>query len=190
MNGQPRIRFGTLHASWYMMEKQLFKWEFIGFLVTYGIGAALHFEFGWTGNWPPAALFGAVNESTWEHLKMAFWPMILWVIVEGAIIKKKHVEIRNFAIAKAIGVYITPMTISAGFRSSLASGLTFFAIGVFVGYLASAMIMSASKWPNAMKFVAIGLLAFSIACFSLLTYFPPQNILFIDLGTGLYGIPT
>jgi hypothetical protein len=186
-----------MDTSWYMMEKQLFKWEFIGFLVTFGIGAALHFVFGWTGNWPPAALFGAVNESTWEHLKMAFWPMILWALVEGAIIKKKHVEIRNFAIAKAIGVYITPVTIIAlfyaylglGFTSSLASGLTFFAIGVFTGYLASAMIMSASKWPNAMKFVAIGLLAFSIACFSLLTYFPPQNILFIDPGTGLYGTP-
>ena len=179
------------------MDKQAFKWELLGFLATFGIGSLLHFVFEWTGRWPPAALFAAVNESTWEHLKMAFWPMILWAIIELLLIRKKQVETRNFAIAKAIGIYTTPLTIivlfysylALGFASNLASGLTFFAIGVFAGHMVSAIIMSASNWSNNLAFVAIGLLIFSVFCFSLFTYLPVQNILFVDPGTGLHGIP-
>jgi ABC-type Fe3+-siderophore transport system permease subunit len=178
------------------MDKQIFKWEFLGFLVTFGLGAMLHFVFEWSGYWPPVALFGAVNESTWEHLKMAFWPMMLWLLVEGMLIKKRHIEVRNFVIAKAIGTYVTPLTIivlfnaylAIGFTSSLASGLAFFAIGVFAGYLVSAIVMSSKQWPKAMSMLGIGLLAFATFCFSMFTFFPPQNFLFLDPSTGLYGI--
>ncbi len=157
----------------------------------------LHFVFEWTGGWHPAALFAAVNESTWEHLKMAFWPMILWTIIELVLIRKKQFETRNFAIAKAIGIYTTPLTIivlfysylALGFTSNLASGLSFFAIGVFAGYLVSTLIMSASEWHENVKYVAIGLLTLSVFCFSVFTFIPLQNILFVDPGTGLYGIP-
>jgi ABC-type Fe3+-siderophore transport system permease subunit len=178
------------------MEKQIFKWEFSGFLVTFGIGAMLHFVFEWSGHWPPVALFGAVNESTWEHLKMAFWPILLWLLVEGVLIKKKHVDVRNFVIAKAIGIYVTPLAIivlyysyeALGFTINLASGLSFFAIGVFLGYMASALVMSVRSWPKAMAIVGIVLLVFVTVCFSTFTYFPPQNVLFVDPPTGLYGI--
>jgi len=45
------------------------------------VGSALHFVFDWTGGWRPAALFAAVNESIWEHLKLAFWPGLAWALV-------------------------------------------------------------------------------------------------------------
>ncbi len=45
-------------------------------------GTLLHFVYEWTGNNPIAGIFSAVNESTWEHLKLLFWPMTILSIIE------------------------------------------------------------------------------------------------------------
>jgi hypothetical protein len=42
----------------------------------------LHFAFGWSGRWLPLALVAPVNESVWEHLKMAYWPLCELTLVE------------------------------------------------------------------------------------------------------------
>ena len=48
---------------------------------------ALHFVYELSGfNWF-AALFGSVNESTWEHLKLFFWPGLVCALVEHAFVK-------------------------------------------------------------------------------------------------------
>jgi len=36
------------------------------------VGSLLHFLFDWLGQWPPIGLISAVNESVWEHTKLAF----------------------------------------------------------------------------------------------------------------------
>ena len=48
-------------------------WEVSGVLFILAIGSALHFVFEWTGEFTLVAPFVPVNESVWEHLKMAFW---------------------------------------------------------------------------------------------------------------------
>ena len=35
-------------------------------------GVLLHFAYEWSGNNPLVGAFSAVNESTWEHLKLIF----------------------------------------------------------------------------------------------------------------------
>lgn len=178
------------------MEKIALKWEFLGFLVSFGIGSMLHFVYEWSGNWLPVAIFGAVNESTWEHLKMAFWPMVLWLLIEAALIKKKHVDVRNFMIAKALGIYITPVTtsllfytyIALGQSMNLASGIGLFAMGLLAGFMASAAIMSAPRWSKPANIIGVVLLGVATCCFSTMTYFPPQFFLFQDPLSGLYGI--
>ena len=42
------------------------------------VGSALHFVFRWAGCARWVATFGAVNESTYEHLKIGMWPLLLW----------------------------------------------------------------------------------------------------------------
>lgn len=41
------------------------------------VGSLLHFTFDWTEHNRIAAIFSAVNESYWEHIKIAIWPMVL-----------------------------------------------------------------------------------------------------------------
>ena len=57
-------------------------WEVIGLLWTLAAGNLLHFVYDWAGKSTVAALFAAVNESTWEHMKLLAVPWILFSLVE------------------------------------------------------------------------------------------------------------
>ena len=178
------------------MDKIVLKWEMLGFVFSFFVGSMLHFIFEWAGEWSPVALVGAVNESTWEHLKMAYWPMLAWTTIEFAAAKRANFKVQNFMIAKAIGIYMATVSIMAlyygylafGGRSNVVYSISIFALAIFLGNLASAKIMSIPQWPAWTRWLGIGLVAFSIACFSLFTYLPPQFFLFQDPVSGGYGI--
>ena len=59
--------------GFYMAEK---------LLVVLAAGNLLHFIYDWTGQSPIAAPLAAVNESTWEHMKLFITPWVLWSLVE------------------------------------------------------------------------------------------------------------
>ena len=53
------------------------KWRaFLSALVVIFAGSLLHFAWEWSGRSTVVAVFAATNESTWEHLKLAFWPAL------------------------------------------------------------------------------------------------------------------
>ena len=51
----------------------------IGFFFVLILGTLLHFSFSWLREAPVAGLFSAVNESTWEHMKLLFFPSFLYL---------------------------------------------------------------------------------------------------------------
>ena len=57
------------------LKTNLFRFIFISVL-----GVLLHFTYEWSGDNAVVGLFSAVNESTWEHLKLLFFPFLLRVI--------------------------------------------------------------------------------------------------------------
>ena len=57
------------------------RWSIAGTIFTLAAGALLHFTYQWFGGIFWAAV-GAVNESTWEHLKLLFFPALLFLLVE------------------------------------------------------------------------------------------------------------
>ena len=58
------------------MYKKLRRWEISGFLFTALAGPLLHFAYGWSGENRVVAAVASVNESTWEHMKLCFFPML------------------------------------------------------------------------------------------------------------------
>lgn len=56
--------------------------SWIGFGVTSLLGTLLHFLFDLTGGSVLVAPFSAVNESTFEHMKLLFWPLFLFAVVQ------------------------------------------------------------------------------------------------------------
>ncbi len=56
--------------------------ELISFIVAGILGVLFHFVYGWTGENRLIGFFVPVNESTWEHLKLIFYPITLVSLFE------------------------------------------------------------------------------------------------------------
>ena len=65
------------------MKRSIGLWQLMGFAVTSLVGTVLHFLYDWLGEAAWIAPFSGVNESTWEHMKLLFWPMLLYAIVQS-----------------------------------------------------------------------------------------------------------
>ena len=64
------------------MRERSILWQAAGFaLVTFG-GTILHFLYDWTGGSILVSPFSGVNESTWEHMKLLFWPLCLFALIQ------------------------------------------------------------------------------------------------------------
>ena len=50
----------------------------VGVPVLFLAGTLLHFLYGLSGEFFLVGLLAPVNESVWEHLKLALWPTTLW----------------------------------------------------------------------------------------------------------------
>jgi hypothetical protein len=66
-------------------------------------GSILHFAYDWSGGWRPVAPVGAVNESVWEHLKIAYWPALLSGLVEWRMLKLRY---PGFWAARSLGLLV------------------------------------------------------------------------------------
>jgi hypothetical protein len=176
-----------------MSRKQIFTWEIAGFVFISLSGSLLHFTFEFFGEWPPVALIAAVNESVWEHLKLAFWPAVLCALIERPFFRRSA---RNFWTAKTAGILAMPVVIVSGFygytalagRHILWADILLFMLAVFIGQMVSFGFLLHRAYPASIKLSALILLALMIAVFSSLTFFPPRCPLFLDPLTGQYGI--
>lgn len=56
--------------------------EIITFFITSLLGVFSHFVYEWTGNNSFIGLFFPINESTWEHLKLIYFPIMIVSLLE------------------------------------------------------------------------------------------------------------
>jgi hypothetical protein len=169
-------------------------WEVWGIAFITLFGTLLHFVFQWSGGLRPVALVAAVNESTWEHLKLAFWPAFFYALVEYAFLRG---SVSNFWLAKGLGILVIPLGIILLFygytallgHHHVALDILIFVVAVAAGQLVSYRLFSVADRGSAGAVVGIVLLAAMVAAFSLFTYFPPHNFLFRNPHTGGFGIP-
>ena len=90
------------------MQKRLLRWELIGFAFTGAVGTLLHFVYEWTGGNPLIAAFCAVNESTWEHMKLLFVPFFLFTMVQFIVFAE---PLRSFFAAKAASILLAGLRV-------------------------------------------------------------------------------
>jgi hypothetical protein len=169
-------------------------YELVGMAFIIILGSVLHFTFEWSGNQPIVGVFSAVNESVWEHLKLAFWPALLFMLVEYAPLKK---AVANFFFAKTVGVYVMVMVIPVVFysytaftgESILAVDIGSFVVAVVIGQLASYKLFTHKALSEKLVWISLGALAALGIAFAVFTFVPPQAPVFRDPVTGGYGIP-
>jgi len=167
------------------------KWEIWGAAISILVGSFLHFVFELSGNNHVVALFGTVNESTWEHLKIAFWPTFIFAIIEWQIFGK---QITNFCFAtfiKIISIPVVIITLFYGwvlfFEDSLIYDIIIFIIAIILGYYFSYLIIKSKKQYGPESIWAI-LIFIILVKFSLFSYFPPKTFITKDPVSGGYGI--
>ena len=175
------------------MKRLVLKWELLGIIVKSVLGTILHFAFEWSGEFLPLGIIAAVNESVWEHLKIAFWPALLYAILEYRFLKSFT---NNFVIAKATGIYAMPITIAVLFyaytaatgREILVVDILIFLIAIAVGQLISYKILTARQLPSWLNKLGLILLVSLAIAFCVFTFYPPHLPIFRDAITGTYGI--
>ena len=176
------------------MRKRLFFWELAGFLFTSAIGSLLHFVYEWSGGSLAAAVVSAVNESTWEHMKLLFVPMFLFSVVQACVLGKNY---PNFLAVRAVstlaGLALIPVLYYTytgvwGQMRDWANIAVFFlaALGAFLldFYLLRRNRLSA-PWQQMLGLIVLWALAF---CFVWCTFRPLHIALWRDPLTGTYGI--
>jgi hypothetical protein len=171
----------------------VWKWELIGVLFILSTGSVLHFVFEWVHHWRLLAWVAPVNESTWEHFKLGFWPGLMFALVEYVMIRE---SVSNFWIGKSLGLLSMPIVIGTLFygytaivgRHYLWVDIWIFLVSVAVAQGVSYRIMTAAQLGgNTQRWGIIGLMAL-VVVYSLFSYYPPRVFLFEDPVTHHYGI--
>ena len=176
-----------------MNRKKILSWEMFGILFTVLVGSLLHFTFELSGEWTPMAIISGVNESTWEHFKIGFWPIFVWGIIEFFVFGRK---VNNFFFAKGISFLVIPTVISALFYGytfifkieSLAIDIVIFIIAIAVAQIVSFRLMLLKEKKLYLNIIGGIIIIVNIVLFSLLSFFPPEFLIFKDPVTGGYGI--
>ncbi len=176
------------------MRKALLFWQAAGVLFTWSAGTLFHFLYDWSGkNWLAAAV-SAVNESTWEHMKLLFFPMLLFSLVEYLVIGEKF---RNFWSAKAagslLGLWLIPALFytwngALGPSPAWVNIVIFFLVAALAWGLDTRLLRRQPPGRSGLRqgIAAACLLTVALA-FVVWTWAPPQFPLFRDPLTGGYG---
>ena len=174
-------------------QKTILRYELLGILFITILGGLLHFTFEMSDYNPIVGTFSAVNESVWEHLKLGFFPAILWAIIEYRQIKK---EVKNFFLAKTVVPYTIIVIIPLIFYSyTFFTGdsiflidIMSFIVAVIIGQLLSYRLLIHKQLPDKLEKLALIALLLLAVAFVVFTFYPPEIFLFQDAVTGEYGI--
>ncbi len=175
------------------MKKKVLIWEVLGFLMVCTLGAIFHFIYEWTGKQTWAGFFSPVNESIWEHLKLLFFPVLIFSGIEYIWIRK---DSKNFIAARITGTVLGMLAIVVLFYTYTGivgnhylwlDILTFF-IGVLVTFLYTNYGMKRYREKTSTTMTALAVLILFFAAFVVFTYYPPHIGLFRDPVSTKFGI--
>ena len=167
-------------------------WQAAGFALTTLGGTILHFLYDWTGESALVSPFSGVNESTWEHMKLLYWPLFLFALIQRLFYKDQE----NYWCVKLaeilLGLILIPMLFYT-YNGVFGKSPDWINIAIF--YITAALVFLFEWWVfkqnrlpckyPGLAFVAICLIGMLFVVF---TFAPPQIPLFRDPITETYGI--
>ena len=141
-------------------------------------GILMHFLYDLTGKNQIIGFIAPISESTWEHIKLLFFPGLFWVLY--TYYRLKHIY-RGILSPLLLGLITGCISIPVlfysysgilGFHMFVLDILTFFAAIVLMFWIICHTLSSSTlpKHENALIFAVILLLA----AFLTFTYFPPN----------------
>ena len=155
------------------------------------VGTFLHFLYEISGHNKYIALFAAVNESTWEHIKIALTPTLLWSLYDGFIYGLNP----NYFIAKALSllaiIIIIPLIFYTYTSITKKAILPLDIITFYIAIICSQLIFNhfINLQPQEFIYTYISIIALFIifAGYMVLTLQPLKIFIFKDPITQKYG---
>ena len=174
-----------------MSKTKIRNYQIFSIIFTFILGTLLHFTYDLSGQNAFVGLFSAVNESTWEHLKLLFFPMLLTTIIGYFYLDKK---VKNFICSKTIGIIISMLftviffytyTGILGKNIAIIDIASFFIATILGEFITYILIINNFKCNNK---TAIIVLVILLICFIVFTFYAPKIGLFKDPITNKFGI--
>ncbi len=164
----------------------------MGFAVTSLGGTILHFLYGWLDEAVWIAPFSGVNESTWEHMKLLFWSMLIYAIVQSFFFRTREdfwcVKIRGILL----GLVLIPVFFYTynGVVGKLPDWLNIaiFFLSAAISYIYETRLFNAEKLRCRSSKLPIVMLSVIALLFVVFTFATPETGIFKDPLTGTYGI--
>ena len=174
------------------MKQRSILWQAVGFAaITFG-GTILHFLYDWTGRSILVTPFSGVNESTWEHMKLLFWPLFLFALVQRLFLGRQENYWYVKLAAILLGLVLIPVLFYT-YNGVLGKSPDWINISIF--YITALLVFLFEWWAfknnrlqckhPQLSFAAICLIG---ALFVVFTFAPPQIPLFQDPLTGITGL--
>ena len=171
-----------------MGKSTVIKNQFIfGWIFTLITGTLLHFVFEWSGNNKWVSLFAPINESTWEHLKLLFFPILVFLLFQILFLKRQNIRVPNLMIATATSALSGMLFIVVSFYTY--SGvlgyhvtwidILIFALAVTFSYYQNYNLCNRYSVPNfTTTILGVALLLIITLLFFWFTFSPPPIALF------------
>jgi hypothetical protein len=167
------------------MKNDLKRAFIIGALAVAILGTLCHFVYDWTGQNRLVGLFVPVNESTWEHMKLLFFPMLLATWILTLRLREEYPTVLSGMLAGTlIGTAMIPVlfytyTGILGFHIS-AVDIAIFYICLVLGFWTAYRLTSSGKVQDWLGLCVCLTLAMA-AAFLLFTFHP--------LSLGIFAEP-
>ncbi len=174
------------------MKRSIGLWQLLGFGVTALGGTLLHFLYEWLGKAIWIAPFSGVNESTWEHMKLLFWPMLIFAVAQSFLFRDRKdfwcVKLRGILL----GITLIPV-IFYTYNGAIGRSPDWFNIAIFfitaaIVYLYETRLFGMGKLVCRSRKLPILILSALAVLFVVFTFLTPELGIFRDPVTGTYGV--
>ena len=159
------------------------------FLIIFG--SLLHFTHDWIKKGVLLHIFSALNESTWEHMKLLIAPTILVGICQYIFLKQQYVNIFNSILILLVIELITIPLLYEILRLLVKKvpfpiTILIFILSIVFGLIAQYVMLNKgiSIFSESISLILILLIVIKFGIFS---YYPPKIFIFRDPVTGRYG---
>ena len=173
------------------MDQTLFMW--ISIITISILGTLAHFIYESAHHNKTIGLFAAVNESTWEHIKIALTATFIWSLLDGAFFGIND----NYFLAKITSLLIITFAIPLVFysyrhfakHSILVIDISIFYLAIILSQLAFYAILDLPPQGFAVAYLSTLVTFVFFGAYMTLTLKPLKQVLFKDPLTGKYGFP-
>ena len=174
------------------MKEKIKIWQLASFAFVSLGGTLLHFLYEWLGEAAWIAPFSGVNESTWEHMKLLFWPAFLFAILQSFFFKEREdfwcIKLKGILL----GIFLIPILFytynGAIGKSPDWLNIAIFFLSALIAFLYETRKLYGDPSPCKHPHRAFAALCLVAALFVLFTFRTPTLGIFRDPLTGTYGI--